>query len=66
MIDGKKTDIISNTDIAFTGVAVPAGHHSITLKFRNRASELGAMMSVIGLALLAATCLIRRKKWISN
>ena len=65
-IDGKKTDIISNTDIAFTGVAVPAGHHSITLKFRNRASELGAMMSIIGLALLAATCLIRRKKWISN
>ena len=61
-IDGEKTDIISNTDIAFTGVEVPAGHHSVTLKFRNRMAEKGAALSLAGLAVLACTGLIRRRK----
>ena len=61
-IDGEKAEIIKNTNIAFAGVEVPAGHHEVTLKFRNRMAELGAMVSAAGLIILAASCLIRRRR----
>ena len=61
-VDGKKTDVISNTDIAFTGVEVPAGHHSVTLKYRNRMAEKGALLSLAGIAALVCTGVIRRRK----
>lgn len=65
-IDGEKASIIRNTNLAFTGIEVPAGHHEVTLKFRNRMAEKGAMVSVAGLMILTAACLIRRRRDISD
>jgi uncharacterized membrane protein YfhO len=61
-IDGKKAHIIKNTDIAFAGVEVPAGQHTITLRFNNRITKVGAIFSVLGLVVLAADHLIRRRR----
>ena len=61
-IDGEKAEIISNTDITFTGVKVPAGHHNVTLRFHNRMSDIGIAVSIAGLIMLAASCFARRRK----
>lgn len=61
-IDGEKAEIIRNTDLAFTGVRVPAGHHSVTLRFHNRMADIGIAVSIAGLIMLAAISFARRRR----
>ena len=61
-VDGKKTEIIPNTDIAFAGVEIPRGHHDVSLKLNNSLYVMGLPITIIGLILLAASELIRRRK----
>ncbi|MBQ8007620.1 MAG: YfhO family protein [Lachnospiraceae bacterium] len=61
-IDGENAKIIKNTDIAFTGVEIPEGHHNIMLKYNNYMAKAGMMLSLTGIIMLAAACLLRKRK----
>lgn len=51
-VDGEKAERISNMDITFMGVRVPAGKHDISLKYNNRIVKYGSFVSLAGLLLL--------------
>lgn len=61
-VDGKKADKISGTNIAFMGIEVPAGKHSIELRYDNRVEKIGMMASFAGLIIGIAVSLILRRK----
>lgn len=61
-IDDKKVDKISGANIAFMGVEVPAGKHSIELRYDNRVERIGMMASLAGLIIGIAVALILRRK----
>lgn len=60
-VDGEKAERIDGLNVAFTGVRVPAGDHSIKLVYINRNLRRGSVLSVIGLIFMTAA-LIHRKR----
>ena len=60
-VDGKKADQISGVDIAFTGIPVDAGRHTIELTYHTKGLVSGAVISLVGL-LLAFIISARHKK----
>ncbi len=59
------------TNVAFRGLAVPAGRHTVEMRFEPRILGAGAGLSVAGLALLVAALLFgdngpKRPAWISS
>lgn len=61
-IDGMLTDKISGANIAFMGIEVPAGKHSVELSYDNRVEKIGIMASLAGLIIGIAVALIFRRK----
>ena len=61
-IDDKRVNKISGANIAFMGVEVPAGKHSIELRYDNRVEKIGIMASLAGLIIGIAVALILRRK----
>lgn len=59
-VDGEKTDRITDLDIAFMGVKVPAGKHTITLRYNNRLVRCGCWVSLAG-AILFALFVMRKR-----
>lgn len=60
-IDGKRADRIDGLNIAFTGVRVPAGEHSIRLEFVNRNLRAGLVLTVIGVIFLVVALVVRKR-----
>ena len=60
-VDGEKVEKISDLDITFMGVRVPAGRHEIALRYNNRFVRYGSIVSLAGVLILALI-LKRRKK----
>ena len=61
-IDGIKADKISGANIAFMGIEVPAGKHSIELRYDNRVEIIGMIASLTGLIIGISVALILRRK----
>lgn len=59
-VDGEKVETL-DTDIAFTGIVLPAGKHSVELEYSHWGMKGALAISLAGAALLAII-LIRRKK----
>jgi hypothetical protein len=49
-------------DYTFRGVALPAGHHTVELRFSSRPAALGLAASALGLGLLLALGLVGRAR----
>jgi hypothetical protein len=47
-VDGQPAPIL-RADYAFRGVALPAGHHTVVMTHRSRPTQLGVMLSILGL-----------------
>jgi uncharacterized membrane protein YfhO len=60
-IDGKRAERIDGLNIAFTGVKVPAGEHSVRLEFVNRNLRAGSILSIIGAVFLIVALLVRKR-----
>ncbi|MBQ1407587.1 MAG: YfhO family protein, partial [Eubacterium sp.] len=60
-VDGEKATQISDVDIAFTGIPLKAGRHTIELTYHTRGLAAGAVVSLVGL-LLALIISVRHKK----
>lgn len=58
-IDGKKAHVIRDLNYAFTGVRVPAGKHSVTLRYSYPGIEKGLMISCAGIILLFVLSILR-------
>ena len=54
-IDGLPTKIY-RTDYILRGVAVPSGKHTVSFIFKPRSLEIGKMISLAALVILAAIC----------
>jgi hypothetical protein len=52
-IDGRDQELYL-TNVAFRGLPVPAGHHTLTMRFDPPILGWSALISLLGLALLAA------------
>ena len=61
-VDGVKTDKIENANIAYLGVMVPKGEHSVVLKYSNSTLKYGIVASVIGLIITIIIGIYFRKK----
>ena len=60
-LDGKPvTPLVTN--IAYQGVAVPAGRHRIEMRYRNTLAVRGMVVSVIATVLLAIAALLPRRR----
>jgi hypothetical protein len=57
-IDGTPAPLIA-TNLAFQGIVVPPGHHTITMRYRNPLVPIGAIVTIA--ALLAAVVVSRRR-----
>lgn len=60
-VDGEKTATLSNVDIGFTGVRIPAGEHQLELCYSHwgmKAALGGTLLGIIGLIII----IIRRRK----
>ncbi len=51
-VDGQPVKLL-RADWAFRGVALPAGHHRVEMRYRSRAVEAGLALSALGLVLMA-------------
>ena len=60
-IDGERAKRINGLNIAFTGVMVPAGDHSIRLVYVNRNLRAGSVLTAIGVLFLAAALIYRKR-----
>ena len=54
-------ECINGLNIAFTGVMVPAGDHSIRLVYVNRNLRAGSVLTAIGVLFLAAALIYRKR-----
>jgi uncharacterized membrane protein YfhO len=61
-VDGQKAERIDDLDVTFTGVAVPAGKHDITLKYNNRFVRCGGVVSGAGLIMLIISRIAARRR----
>jgi hypothetical protein len=61
MLDGQETPLL-RADYALRGVAVPAGHHTVTMQFKSAPTRTGLLLSLGGLLALAALAFIGRKR----
>ena len=61
-VDGQKAERIDDLDVTFTGVAVPAGKHDITLKYNNRFVRYGGVVSATGLIMLIISRIAARRR----
>ena len=59
-VDGKKAHVIRDLNYAFTGVRVPEGRHSITLRYKVPGIDKGLMISCMGIILLIVLSVLRR------
>ena len=60
-VDGRRSEKLDGLDIAFTGVYVPAGNHRITLRYNNLCVKYGSIVSILGIILLIAVLILRRR-----
>jgi len=60
-VDGEEAEII-NTDIAFSGVLIPAGTHSVELEYSHWGMKAALAASLAGVMMLVAILLRRRKE----
>ena len=60
-IDGRQADVIP-CDVSFMGVWVEPGEHEIVFTYRTRALPLGAALSALAAAMLAAYVFICRRR----
>lgn len=58
-VDGQAADILE-VNAAMRGVVVPAGEHTLTMRYRPNSVYLGAFLTVIGLAAVIATRFMRK------
>lgn len=58
-VDGKETPIL-NANLAFRAIAVPAGKHKVTMRFRPSSARFGLI--VTGLSIAAAAAFALRRK----
>lgn len=58
-IDGHPAPLVA-TNIAFQGMAVPAGAHTIEMRYRNPLVPIGGAISLLTLAALSFTAILRR------
>jgi hypothetical protein len=58
-IDGQPARLVA-TNLAFQGVEVPAGAHTINMQYRNPLVPIGGVISVVSLVALAAAAWFRR------
>ncbi len=59
-IDGERTDILPAVDGTLTSLYVPAGEHTITMKFTSPGLKTGLMMMGLGILILASLIVICR------
>ena len=62
-VDGSKTHIIRDLNYAFTGVHIPEGEHTVTLKYSYPGMEKGLIISFAGLILLMLFSFLRWMKF---
>jgi hypothetical protein len=60
-IDGHPAPLVA-TNIAYQGLAVPAGTHTIAMRYRNPLIPIGAAISFVALMSLAAVAWLRRNQ----
>jgi uncharacterized membrane protein YfhO len=60
-LDGKETPLL-RADYALRGVAVPAGHHTVTMSFASAPARIGLILSLAGLLALGGLAFIGRKR----
>ena len=58
-VDGKPAPLL-RADHALRGVALPAGHHAVEMRFRSRPTQLGLALAALGLLGLAGLLFRRR------
>lgn len=61
-VDGKKAKLISNVNIAFTGVELSHGQHDIMIKYNTGMLKLGLAVSLAGLLLMIVICVICKRR----
>jgi uncharacterized membrane protein YfhO len=59
-VDGVETPIL-RANITFRALAVPAGSHTVVMRFRPRSARVGLLLSALSVAVILALC-ARRKK----
>jgi uncharacterized membrane protein YfhO len=57
-VDGKPAPLL-RADYAFRGVALPAGKHTVEMRYRSRPTEIGLVFSVVGLFGLLALSIVK-------
>jgi hypothetical protein len=60
-LDGKETPLL-RADYALRGVAVPAGQHTVTMRFASAPTRTGLILSLVGLLSLGGLAFIGRKR----
>ena len=60
-VDGRD-ELLYRTNVAFRGLPVPAGQHTVTMRFDPPILAWSALVSVVGLGLLAAAFMAERLK----
>lgn len=60
-LDGEQVDTISDVNIGFTGIKIPAGYHELKLSYSHWGMSVAHIGSLIGLAALLNIILRRRK-----
>ena len=60
-VDGEKAEKIENAQLAFTGVVIPEGTHTVELKYRTPGLQMGLVLGAVGFVLLLVLLVIRRK-----
>lgn len=61
-VDGKKVDIIDNVNIAFIGIEVESGFHTIELRYECPGFKLGVVMTAVGIIAFAELAVYEYKK----
>lgn len=60
-IDGQKAEKIENAQMAFTGTVIPAGKHTVELRYRTPGLAAGMLLGAIGITALLAAFFTGRK-----
>ncbi len=60
-LDGRPVPLL-RADYALRGVALPAGHHVIEMRFASRPTDLGLALSALGASLLVGLALLLRRR----
>lgn len=64
-VDGKKSDVLGDVNIAFMGIPVSAGEHEIKLEYHNQSIICGAYCSVAVIIILFIIIILHKKSHIN-